>query len=53
LTACPTFCSGDGSRVLANTSSGPPLSRPLCPYPDVARYKGGDPADAASFECTA
>jgi len=40
-------------RVLANTSSGPPLSRPLCPYPDVARYKGGDPAEASSFECAA
>lgn len=40
-------------RVLARTSSGPPLSRPLCPYPAVARYKGGDPSDAASFECSA
>jgi hypothetical protein len=29
-----------------------PLSRPLCPYPQVARYDGeGDPADAASFAC--
>src|SRR3954452_96954 len=27
-------------------------SRPLCPYPQYARYKGtGDPNDAASFEC--
>jgi feruloyl esterase len=40
-------------RILATTSSGPPLSRPLCRYPGVARYKGGDPADAASFECSA
>lgn len=40
-------------RVLAKTSSGPPLTRPLCPYPAVARYKGGNPADAASFECSA
>jgi feruloyl esterase len=40
-------------RVLARTSSGPPLSRPLCPYPTIARYKAGDPADAASFECRA
>jgi feruloyl esterase len=40
-------------RVLAQTSSGPPLHRPLCPYPTVARYKGGDPADAASFACSA
>jgi feruloyl esterase len=26
--------------------------RPLCPYPQVATYKGkGDTNDAASFEC--
>jgi len=29
-------------------------SRPLCPYPQVARYKGqGSTDDAASFECRA
>jgi feruloyl esterase len=29
-------------------------SRPLCPYPQVARYKGaGDPNDAANFVCQA
>jgi feruloyl esterase len=39
-------------RVPAQTSSGPALSRPLCPYPMVARYKGGNPADAASFQCS-
>ncbi len=28
------------------------LTRPLCPYPRVARYNGtGDPNDAASFSC--
>jgi len=28
------------------------LTRPLCPYPQVAHYKGaGDPFDTASFEC--
>jgi feruloyl esterase len=26
-------------------------TRPLCPYPQVARYKGGDPESAASFAC--
>ncbi len=27
-------------------------TRPLCPYPHVARYRGqGDPNDAASFDC--
>jgi feruloyl esterase len=30
------------------------LSRPICPYPQVTRYKGtGDSNDAASFECAA
>ena len=30
----------------------PPMSRPLCPYPQVARYEGtGDSADAANFQC--
>ncbi len=29
-------------------------SRPLCPYPEVARYKGaGSPDDAANFRCVA
>jgi feruloyl esterase len=28
------------------------MTRPLCPYPEAARYKGsGDPNDAANFEC--
>ncbi|PJJ57517.1 feruloyl esterase [Mumia flava] len=26
-------------------------SRPLCPYPSVARYRGGDPDVASSFVC--
>jgi hypothetical protein len=31
-----------------------PISRPLCPYPQYARYNGsGDPKDAASFSCVA
>jgi feruloyl esterase len=30
------------------------MSRPICPYPQVTRYKGtGDTNDAASFECVA
>jgi feruloyl esterase len=30
------------------------LTRPLCPYPQVARYNGtGDPNDAGSFACAA
>jgi feruloyl esterase len=36
--------SGDATR---------PMSRPLCPYPQVATYLGsGDPNDAPSFACT-
>jgi hypothetical protein len=28
------------------------LTRPACPYPQSARYKGsGDPNDAANFTC--
>ena len=37
---------------LLATKQGSPLSRPLCPYPALPRYRGvGDPNDAASFEC--
>ncbi len=33
-------------------ASGVAQTRPLCPYPRVARYRGqGDPNDAASFVC--
>jgi feruloyl esterase len=29
------------------------MTRPLCPYPQSAKYKGsGDPASAENFECT-
>jgi len=39
---------------LLATKQGSPLSRPLCAYPALPRYKGaGDPNDAASFECAA
>lgn len=32
----------------------PPMSRPLCPFPQIATYKGmGSKDDAASFTCTA
>lgn len=38
-----------GSRVERGTVT---LTRPLCPYPKVARYRGQGPAnDAASFAC--
>jgi feruloyl esterase len=41
-------------RGTAVGDSSKPLTRPLCPYPQVARYNGsGDPNDAASFACAA
>ena len=37
---------------VAWTSMGKARSRPLCPYPKQARYKGsGDVNEAASFTC--
>jgi pimeloyl-ACP methyl ester carboxylesterase len=39
-------------RIIATGDRFPGVSRPLCPYPLVARYQGGDPDDAASFACT-
>ncbi|MFN0185564.1 MAG: tannase/feruloyl esterase family alpha/beta hydrolase [Aquabacterium sp.] len=39
-------------RLVAHgTSVLPGLSRPLCPYPKIARYTGGDTSLADSFEC--
>ena len=36
------------------TKANSPISRPLCPYPQVARYGGqGDPNAAANFTCGA
>jgi feruloyl esterase len=38
-------------RVVASGSAFPGVTRPLCPYPKVARYDGGDPDSAESFSC--
>ncbi|CAG9216390.1 Chlorogenate esterase [Paraburkholderia sabiae] len=38
------------SEVPADWGAG--RTRPLCPYPKVARYKGGDANSAASFSCS-
>lgn len=38
-------------RILATSKQRPGLSRPLCPFPTVARYKGGKEDDAESFRC--
>jgi feruloyl esterase len=35
-------------------SKGVQMTRPLCPYPQIAKYKGtGDTSDAANFSCQA
>jgi hypothetical protein len=39
-------------RVIANVSSSPGDSRPLCPFPAYAHYNGsGDTRDAANYAC--
>jgi hypothetical protein len=38
-------------RIIATGQAFPGISRPLCPYPLVARYKGGDVNSADSFVC--
>jgi feruloyl esterase len=41
------------TRIVA-TKADTKLSRPLCPYPQLARYSGsGDTNDAANFTCAA
>jgi feruloyl esterase len=39
-------------RIKATGKAFPGASRPICPYPLVARYKGGDVNNASSFACT-
>lgn len=47
----PGHVSGANTELPANWS--PTRSRPLCPYPQVARYKGtGSTEDAANFSCS-
>lgn len=41
------------TRLVARGNAFPGRSRPLCPYPQEARYSGGPPEDAASFTCQA
>ncbi|MBN3856328.1 tannase/feruloyl esterase family alpha/beta hydrolase [Paraburkholderia sp. Ac-20340] len=40
-----------GSKSGSKLAAG--LTRPLCPYPQTARYTKGDPHDASSFVCAA
>jgi feruloyl esterase len=38
----------------SNPGGQPSMTRPLCPYPQIAKYKAsGDVSDAESFECVA
>ena len=38
-------------RLIARGKSFPGVTRPLCPYPSIARYGGGDANSASSFAC--
>ena len=38
-------------QIRATGAAFPQTSRPLCPWPKVARYTGGDPKQAGSFTC--
>ena len=38
-------------RIVARGKSFPGLTRPLCPYPKIARFSGGDPRSQANFRC--
>lgn len=38
-------------RITAKGKAFPDVTRPLCPYPQVARYNGGDVKDEKSFSC--
>jgi hypothetical protein len=38
-------------RIVAQGKAFPGVTRPLCPYPKVARYEGGDPASEKNFVC--
>ena len=39
-------------RIKATGKSFPGVTRPICPYPLVARYQGGDVNNADSFKCS-
>ena len=45
---------GSAPERIVATKLNSPLTRPLCAYPRLARYKGsGDTNDPASFDCAA
>jgi feruloyl esterase len=45
---------GTAPATMLATKANSPVSRPLCPYPQLPRYKGaGDTNNAASYVCAA
>jgi feruloyl esterase len=45
---------GDAPERIVATKANSPVTRPLCAYPKLAKYKGrGDTNDPASFDCAA
>jgi hypothetical protein len=38
-------------RVIASGKAFPGKTRPLCPYPKVARFNGRNPDNQESFSC--
>jgi feruloyl esterase len=38
-------------RVTATGRAFPGITRPLCPYPKVARFEGGNADDEEGFSC--
>lgn len=53
LTAIARWTEDDQApaRILAHGATFPGVTRPLCPYPKYARYKGGNPKSEDSFVC--
>ena len=53
LGAIQAWVEGDEApdRIVAQGKAFPGVTRPLCPYPKVSRYQGGDPASEKSFVC--
>jgi len=54
LTALETWVEkGTPPASMLATKANSPISRPLCPYPQLPRYKGtGDTNDAANYSCS-
>ena len=55
LTAMESWAEkGTPPASMLATKANSPISRPLCPYPQLPRYKGsGDTNDAANYSCAA